>query len=325
MGIAGLAWGTVIGGLLHILIQAPALIRFGFRLIPTLAVQMAGVREVLFLMIPRLLTIGAVQVADLVIIFLTSGVTGNQSGYFKAYSLMQLPETLLGTAIAIVVFPTMAELFNAGDIAGLKRTSMSALRIIWTLTVPAAVGLFLLGRPLIEILLGGGEFDAKAIDLVYGILIFFSFRVISEASLEILARLFYAQHDTYTPMFVALFWLVLSIALAFPLHKALGVRGLALASTIAFTVQAIILFILNRRRLGYLHERELAASAGRSLLGAAFMAGAILLVGRLTDNTFVFLIFGGTIGVLAYFGVTFITGGREIPNLINIARNRPGD
>jgi putative peptidoglycan lipid II flippase len=236
---------------------------------------------------------------------------------------MQLPETLLGTAIAIVVFPTMAELYNAGDLNGLKRTSMSALRIIWTLTIPAAVGMVLLGRPLIELFLGGGAFDAESIQLVYGILVFFSFRVISEASLEILARLFYAQHDTYTPMFVSLFWLVLNIGLAFPLYASLGVRGLALASTIAFTVQAIILFILNRRRLGSLQERELAASAGRSLLGAGFMAATILLIGRLVDNTFLFMIFGSVIGVLTYFGVTYITGGREIPNLINIVRNRP--
>jgi putative peptidoglycan lipid II flippase len=283
------------------------------------------VREVLYLMVPRIITLGSVQFADLVIIFLTSRETGNTSGYFYGYYLMQLPETLIGTAIAIVVFPTMAELYNAGDLEGLKRTSMSALRIIWTLTIPAAVGMVLLGRPLIELFLGGGAFDAESIQLVYGILVFFSFRVISEASLEILARLFYAQHDTYTPMFVSLIWLALSIVLAFPLYTVLGVRGLALASTIAFTVQAIILFILNRRRLGYLQERELAASAARSLLGAVAMTAAILMIGRLISNTLIFMIVGGTFGVLAYFGVTYITGGREIPNLINIARNRPID
>jgi putative peptidoglycan lipid II flippase len=323
MGIAGLAWGTVIGGLLHILIQVPALIRYSFSYAPALALKMSGVREVIFLMFPRIITLGAVQFADLVIIYLTSREIGNTSGYFYGYYLMQLPETLLGTAIAIVVFPTMAELYNAGDLNGLKRTSMSALRIIWTLTIPAAVGMVLLGRPLIELFLGGGAFDAESIQLVYGILVFFSFRVISEASLEILARLFYAQHDTYTPMFVSLFWLVLNIGLAFPLFASLGVRGLALASTIAFTVQAIILFVLNRRRLGSLQERELAASAGRSLLGAAFMTATILLIGRLIDNTYVFMVFGAVFGVLAYFGVTYITGGREIPNLINIVRNRP--
>jgi len=323
MGIIGLAWGTVIGGFLHILIQVPALIRFGFKFVPMLAVRMAGVREVLILMIPRVITIGSIQIVDLVIIFLLSGETGSKSGYFKAYSLMQLPETLLGTTIAIVIFPTMAELFNAGDIKGLKHTSMSALRIIWTLTVPAAVGLVLLGRPLIEILLGGGAFDNDAVQLVYSILVFFSFRVITEASLEILARLFYAQHDTYTPMFVSLGWLVLSIGLAFPLYGSLGVRGVALASTIAFTVQAIILFILNRRRLGYLMERELAATAGRSLLGACAMVAAIFLVNKIIDNTYIFLIVGGISGVLTYFGITYITGGREIPNLIKIARNQP--
>ncbi|HCB50692.1 MAG TPA: murein biosynthesis integral membrane protein MurJ, partial [Chloroflexi bacterium] len=110
----------------------------------------------------------------------------------------------------------------------------------------------MLGQPAIALFLEQGAFTETSTRLVYGILIFFSVRVISEASLEILARLFYAQHDTRTPMFVALGWLVTNIALAYLFIGILDVRGLALASTIAFTLQSLVLYILNRRRLGYL-------------------------------------------------------------------------
>lgn len=323
MGIAGLAWGTVLGGVLHIMIQVPALLYYRFRYTPQIVTSLAGVREVVRLMVPRIATLGSVQIADLFIIRLASGLAaGNTSAYFIGYQLMQLPETLLGTAIALVVFPTMAELFNAGDIEGLKSVSMNALRIIWTLTFPAAVGLVLLGQPAIQFLFEAGAFTGESTRLVYGILLFFSFRVIAESSLEILARLFYAQHDTRTPMFVALAWLALNIGLAYPFAGAYGARGLALASTIAFTLQSLALYLLNRQRLGYLHERELLATAGRSLLGAAGMTVVIVVLQRVVRGSILFLFAGAACGLLVYILITYLTGAREIPQLIGIVRGR---
>jgi putative peptidoglycan lipid II flippase len=123
-------------------------------------------------------------------------------------------------------------------------------------------------------------------------------------------------------MFVALGWLVLNVVLAFPLANLYGARGLALASTIAFSMQSLTLYLLNRRRLGHLHERELLLTAGRSLLGAAAMAGVILLLAQLIDGTFLFLFAGGAAGFLVYLLSTFLLGAREIPQLIRIVRGR---
>lgn len=325
MGIYGLAWGTVVGGLLHILIQVPALRRYEFRYRPALAVQMTGVREIIRLMGPRIVTLGAVQVADLFIIRLTSGLpTGSTSGYFYGYYLMQLPETLIGTAIAIVVFPTMSELFNGGDITGLKRLSTLSLRVIWTLTIPAAVGLVLLGRHAVALFFESGAFDAASTQLVYTVLIFFSVRIVSEASLEILARLFYAQHNTRTPMFVSLVWLATNVLLAFTLVDSLGIGGLALASTVAFTLQSIILFILNRRRLGSLYESELLLSAGRAILGAIGMSLVILALAQTTTNSLALLLMGGASGLVTYFVIIFLAGDRELPALWKLVLGRVG-
>jgi putative peptidoglycan lipid II flippase len=323
LGIQGLAWGTVVGGLLHISIQIPALMRYRFRYRPALAVESAGVREIIRLMGPRVVTLGAVQVADLFIIRLTSSLPpGSTSGYFYGYYLMQLPETLFGTAIAIVVFPTMAELFNSQDIEGLKRTAMSALRIIWTLTIPAAVGLLLLGQQAIALLFQGGEFDEASTRLVYGVLIFFSVRIVSESTLEIVARLFYAQHNTRVPMYAYIGWLAVNITLAYSLVGTLGVGGLALASTIAFTVLAAVLFILNRRALGPLGERELFLSAGRALVAAAIMSAVILAIRQIVTHQILFLVVGGTAGLAAYLIATHFLGGQEIPALLRIIRSR---
>lgn len=324
-GIHGLAWGTVIAGVLHILIQTPALIQQKIHFRPALALRLAGVREIIRLMGPRVVTLGAIQVADLFIIRIASGLpSGSTSAYFYGYALMQLPETLFGTAIALVMFPTMAELFNAGDREGMKQTAVAALGIIWTLTIPAAAALVLLSRPAIALFLEGRAFDAAATQLVYTVLVVFSIRIVSEATVEIVARLFYAQHDTRTPMAVYVLWLLINIALAYLFVRGFGwgVVGLAAASTVAFTMLAAVLFMLNRRRLNGLGERPLATVAGRALAATAVMSAVIVLLSRLIDSQPLFLATATILGTLTYILLNLLLGGQELPTAWRLWRER---
>lgn len=321
LGIVGLAWGTVIGAVLHILVQTPALIKYKFRYRPTLAVQLSGVREIVRLMGPRLVTLGAIQIADLFIIRLASGLAeGSTSGYFYGYALMQFPETLFGTAIAIVMFPTMAELFNSGQIEQMKHTAVSALRIIWFLTIPTAALLVLLGQPVITVLLQGNAFDADATQLVYSVLLVFSIRLVSEATVEIVARLLYAQHNTRTPMFAYLIWLAVNVSLAYLWVERWGVVGLAAASTVAFTVLAGLLYWLNGRKLGALGGRELSATAVRALIATVVMTAVILLLQTLELSTLPFLVIAGSAGAATYLLLYTLLGGQEIFTLLRLIK-----
>lgn len=321
IGIMGLAWGTVLGGLFHVAIQLPSLYRFndGFR--PMLDLRLHGVVEIIRLMGPRIVTLGVIQFADLFVIRLASGLaSGTTSGYFYAYSLMQLPQTLFGTAIALVLFPTLAELYNAGDREGLKRAAATTLGIIWTLTIPAAVATVLLGEPVIKVLLQGGAFDARSTQLVYTVLVFFSFRIVTESTLEIVARLLYAQHDTRTPMWAYLGWLVVTVALAFLLVGPLGVAGLALATTVGFTLLATALYIINSRRLGGLGEAYLARAAAIALVGAAAMAAVITVAGRFISDTLPFLLVAASAGAAVYLAVLFILDRAQFSLLRSLLR-----
>lgn len=319
LGILGLAWGTVVGGVLHIGIQVPALVKYRIGYRPSLKWQLSGVSEIVRLMGPRIVTLGTVQIADLFIIRLTSGLPeGNTSGYFYGYALMQLPETLFGTAIALVIFPTLAELFNAGEREQMRETAVNALGIIWTLTIPAAALMVLLGEPAIAFLLEGEVFDAASTRLVYSVLLAFSVRLVSEATLEIVARLFYAQHDTRTPMFAYIGWLMVNVAIAYALVESLGVVGLALASTVAFTLLSAVLFWLNR-----LEIKPLLVVAGRALAGTAVLTVLILVIGRFISSTLLYLLVTGSVGVASYIIVNLLLGGNEIPALLRLIRRQP--
>lgn len=321
-GIVGLAWGTVVGGILFVLIQLPALVRYGVRYRPQIDLKMRGLRELVRLMGPRIVTLGVIQLADLIIIRLASGLpAGATSGYFYGYGLMQFPQTLFGTAIALVVFPTLAELYNARDIDGLKRTAGNTLGIIWTLTIPAAAATVLLGRPIIVFLFQGGAFDAEATQLVYAVLAVLSIRIVSESTLEIVARLFYARHNTLVPMLAYVGWLILTGAASYLLVDRFGIVGLALATALGFTALAAVLFELNRRELGGLGGIALRQSFMRAIIGAAFMSVAIWVIGQFIHNTFLFLAVGVVLGATAYLSVTWLLGGRELAGLWRIARS----
>ena len=281
-GIFGLAWGTVVGALLHIGIQLPGVWRYQLPLRWNTNWRWDGVQEVGRLMLPRIAMLGAVQAADLFIVRVASGLPqGTLSAYFYAYALMQLPETLFGTAVALVAFPSMAELFNEDHIAQLKEMAANTLRLIWFLTLPSAVALIFVGQPAIAFVLQRGAFSAENTRLVYQILLFFSVRIIAEATLEVVARLFYARHNTFTPMLCYFGWFIINVIGTYLFVAYLGVAGLALASTVAFSALSTALFWLNRRELGNLHEEMLWDASGRILLGGVVMGVVMWAIGRI--------------------------------------------
>ena len=209
----------------------------------------------------------------------------------------------------------MSELYNDGDLDGLRKTAAETLRIVWFLTIPAAAGIVLLGRPVISFLLQGGEFNERSANLVYSVLIVFSLRIVSEATVEVVARLFYAQHNTVVPMITFIGWLVVNVTLAYLLVDELGIIALALASTIAFTLLAAVLFFLNSRALGGLEGRTLAGSAARAVVATGGMSLIILLIGNNIDQPFLFLVVGGIVGTLTYLLLSTLLGGKEIQQL----------
>ncbi|MFZ1598016.1 MAG: murein biosynthesis integral membrane protein MurJ [Anaerolineae bacterium] len=249
-GTRGLAVGAVIGALLHLAIKFPALLHYGFHWRPVLDLRTPAMRHVLWLLGPRLLDLGVFHVTLIMMTNLASRLgTGSVSALEWGWDAMQLPETLIGTAFGLVAFPTLAELAARGDLAGLRRTLSQSLRVVVALTVPAAVGLIVLGRPLLQLLYQRGAFDANSTEAVYVALRFYALGLVGHASLELVARAFFARQDTLTPLLLATASALVNIVLGLLLMGPLGFGGLALANSIAVTAEVLALTFVLRRRL----------------------------------------------------------------------------
>ena len=214
MGVQGIAFGAVLGSLLHFGIQVPGLIRFKMRWTLELGFKNPVLWRVIRLMLPRIGGLGVFSLNFLVMNNIASRLgIGSVSALDWGWRLMQIPQTLIGTAMGIVIFPTLAALSEVGDLTG-KRSAMSgALRFILVTSIPSAIGLIVLGQPLIS-LLERGAFDSSASALVYSTLSMFTLGLIVHSALEIIARSFYADKDTLTPLFAALGGATINFVLA---------------------------------------------------------------------------------------------------------------
>lgn len=307
-GVRGLAVGAVVGALLHLLVQLPALIRRGLIWRPTLSTPDGALHRVLTLMLPRILDLGVFQLTLLLTANLASRLdAGSLSALEWGWDVMQLPETVIGTAFGLVALPTLADLAARHDFPGLRQTMSDTLRAILGLTVPAAVGLILLGRPLLQVLYQRGSFDAASTEAVYVALRAYALGLVGHACLEVAARAFFAQQDTLTPLLIAAGSGAVNLLLGLALMGPLGHGGLALANSLAISAEVLVLLAVLRRRWGGLRGRETLTGLAHVVLATAVMAlvmGAAVLLGRRLElGPLLLLALGAGAGGLAYLAV----------------------
>lgn len=286
-GIMGLAYGTVLGAALHLVVQLPALFRYPVKWRFALGWADPTLRRLVLLMLPRIADLGLFQITTYV---LTTNIAsrlgeGAISAQSWAWRIMQIPQTLIGTAIGTVIFPTLAALSEAQDAEGKRNAMSGALRYILTLTIPSAVLLILCGTDAVS-LLERGAFTAESTALVYSALRFYALGVIVHSILEVAARSFFADKDTLTPFFIAFGGSVVNIITSLIFTGVLtaenpdpiNVGGLALGNTLGVTFEIILLLFLLRRRWGGINTTELGRTTGKALAASLVMGLVVVIV-----------------------------------------------
>ena len=283
-GARGIAIGAVIGAGAHLAIQIPGLIYYRARWWPRLGWRNPLLWRVARLMLPRIAGLGVFSLNFIIMTNLASRLgSGSVSAFDWGWRLMQIPQTLLGTALGTVIFPTLAALSETGDEAGKRASFAGSLRMLIVTCIPATAGLLIIGQPLLS-LLERGAFDASATQLVYRCLQFFALGLLAHAALEVVARSFYAEQDTLTPLWAALIGAALNLILALWLSGVLlgnpgqeKVGNLALASTLGVVLEVTLLLWWLRRRWIHFGQRELWQTTRRAALATLVMSAALLL------------------------------------------------
>lgn len=324
-GVSGLVIGVVVGASAHLLVQLPGLQRQGLRYVPTLGLDDPAVREVGRLMAPRVLGLAAVQINFLINTILASALpAGSLAALNYGWLLMLLPQGILAQGIATAAFPTFAAQAARGAAQEMRQTLTAILRALLATTIPASVGLILLGAPLVRLLLERGAFDARSTQLVTYALSFYALGLVAHSIVEVVSRAYYAVHDTWTPVAVGLAAMAANAALSLALRGPLSYGGLALANTLATTGEMVALVLLLRRRLGGLDLRPLGGTAARSASAAACMAFVLHWWGNGGGQGAAWwsVISGVTLGAAVYGAMFVVVAPQETRAMWKIATQR---
>lgn len=271
--MAGLAFGTLLGGLLQVLLQWPALRREGFRFRFTLNFKDARLREILMLMAPGTIGLAAVQINQLVNVALaTSEQTGAVTYLSTAFRLIYLPIGLFGVSIATAALPTISRHAAAEDYRGVRDSVSQALRMMLMLNVPATFGLVVLAQPILELLVEYGKVTKGDTAGVARALIFYAPGLVGYSAVKIGSPTFYALKDSRTPVAISITAIALNVVLNLTLVRFFGYAGLALGTGLASLVNAGLLFWYLRKRLGGLDGRRVSVSLGKILIASVVMS-----------------------------------------------------
>lgn len=331
-GIYRLAWGALLGSLLHLLVQIPYLIKLRFKYQAMLGLKLAEVRQVFQLFLPRVFGVAVVQLNFIInTIIALSLPEGSASAVTLAFSLMLMPQMTIAQSIAIASLPTFSAQVEKNQLDEMRSSLASTLRSVILLSLPAAVGMILLRTPLIRMLYeNGSTFTAHSTELVGWALLWYCTGLVGHSIVEIISRAFYALHNTKTPVFVGVIAMSLNIGLSFgfsALFSALGWMphgGLALALSLSTTLEAITLLVIMRKRLGGLHGREFWHMGIRCLVATTIMAVGLWGWLRLTAGraAWLVLLVGFCAGIILYVGMLQLLHVREISQLVTLIKNR---
>ena len=270
-GIRGLVYGVIIGAALHLLVQIPALFRYQFKWTPALDLRHSGLIEALRLLAPRLLTMFGIQLIVIARDNLASRLdqVGAVTSLTYGWMIMQVPETLLGTAIATAMLPTLAEFAARADWKGFHLAVEKALRVLIALTLPVAAVMAAGINPLVRAAFG---FDAETSTLVPWTTRAYLMTLTGFSIQEIAARSFYARKEPLFPLYAVGLRLALFIAiglLGLTYFREFGAPIIALAE-IALLIESMVLFSWLSKRT---HEPLRIWSAVLKGLAAAFLGG----------------------------------------------------
>ena len=321
----GLALGVILGGIIQMALQIPFLIKKGLTFAPKWNIRHPALKKIGMLMLPTIFGSAIYQINQLIGTLLASLLEeGSVSYLYYADRLVQFPLGVFAIAISTAVLPSLSREAAKGDIYKLKQTLSHALRLTMFITIPAMAGLIVLRQPIIALLFQRGAFSTFTTAMTAQALLYYSVGLWAFAGLRVFVSAFYSLQDTKTPVKVAVVAMIANIAFSLALMGPLKHGGLALALSLASTLQLFMLIFLLRRRLGGIEGGAVIHSMVRSFISSIIMSICIyfltfkIFLNILDQKTFhlAFEILTIVCAGLVIYGISaYVLGSKELSSL----------
>jgi len=352
-GLAGLAYGVVIGAVMHLLIQVPPAMKYFFVKGSKINLKHSGLLRIFKLMIPRVIGAAGMHINMIVITAIASTLsTGAIRTFVFSNDLYGVPLGLIGVSFAAAAFPALSRSFTDKNHKDFLWNFSHTFSEVLFLAIPLTFVMFLLRAHIVRLLygtlvIGSGYFGWADTRLTAACVGVFSVAILAGCLIPLLARTFYASHDTRTPVKIALFSVVLNVLLALwfvqllQAHGAfqqittkvlklngidnIAVIGLPLALSISSIAQCILLLIFLKRKMQFLSfkfiyslfVKILPIALGMSaLMYGSLQVGAVLFDTHTVIGLFWQIILACAVGIISYMGISILFKLQELKYIV---------
>jgi len=278
--IFGLAWGVLLSGVIQLGMQIPVLKKFGFHFRFSLVWNDPRVWKVFLLMGPATIGLAVTQINVMVNSLMAAWIgPWAPAALFYSERLLYLPQGILATAMSTVLLPVFAGHTAEKRSAELLVTMNHTLRMLMFVMIPASIGLFVLSRPIVQMLFEWGQFDAQSTDLTSIALQCYAPGLLVFSMSKVFVPAFYAHQDTRTPVAVGIACVLLNLGLnilfimTLPTH--LKHAGLAASTVVAEAFNGLVLAWFVHRKMGSPGWTRMIRSAMKALFAALLMGAFI--------------------------------------------------
>ena len=330
--VFGLAAGVLLGGVLQLLLQFPALFRYRIRLRPDFRfVHDEHLKKIALLMLPGIAGVAIYQINVVVTRLLASFLPdGSVSYLYYGQRLFEFPQGIFIVALAQAVLPMMSRQVADGDVQGMHQSLNFSFSLITLLSLPAMIGLVLCAKPVFSLFFLGGAFSLTDLDNSALALICFAPGLLFVGYSRIAAQTFYAFKDTRTPVTVSFWTLLVNLGAGLLLMQYWGFVGLAIALTIASMFNAAALLFLLQKKLQLTVAGTLLRQSCKVLLACAPMGALVYLVLGTADwyqigmtaHKFIVLSGAVTSGVLLFMVTCLLFKIDEIHQLLRLVKRK---
>jgi putative peptidoglycan lipid II flippase len=247
LGIAGVAWGVIIGAALHLIVQASAIRSLNLRGLLKPSLKDEGIRRIIHLMLPRIAGLAITQINLIVLVaFASSLEAGSVSVFNLASNIQSFPFGVIGVSFAIAVFPALTHAFAIKSATSFNLALERITEKTLFYALPATILLILLRGDIVRILFQNGNFNAADAARTADVLFWFALSLVAQCLIPIFTRVFYARQNTRLPLLIGAIAEGTAILLAWILKGPYGVAGLAMAFSFSSFLYAALLILGSR-------------------------------------------------------------------------------
>ena len=328
-GIKGAAIAMLIGWGTQILVQLPVAFKKGYRPKFCIDFKDEGIKKMLILALPILISTWVQPINNLVNIRFASGLENGQavSAIEYSYNLYIIIVGVFSYTLSNIIFPELSKLTADNNKEKVKDVLKNSFSVSLLFIIPMSVGIGMLSKDIIKLIYERGEFTSESTLLTSSALMFYAIGMIGYGMMEFLNKAFYAMQDSKTPMKTSIIAIIINLGLSIGLVKVMGYTGLPLATSITSIVIGVLMMVLVNNKINGIITKETLKEISKIILASLVMAILIIgvqkvITGTTLISTLLRIIVSVVGGIISYFAIVIALKNETVTTFIEKIKDK---